>query len=170
MDEWKKKMWYIHTMQYYSEIKKESLQFVIIWMNVKDIMLECNKLDTERHIPHILHVESKNIKPIESDSTRVVNRSLGFPGGWDCKASACNAGDPGLISGSGRSPGEGNDDPLQFSCLGNSMNRLTGYSAWGRRARQDWVTNILTFPCVGFCHTSTWNSHKYLKWILKTGL
>ena len=40
-----------------------------------------------------------------------------------CKESACNAGDPGLIPRSGRSPGEGNGNPLQDSCLGNSMNR-----------------------------------------------
>ena len=37
------------------------------------------------------------------------------------KESACNAGDPGLIPGSGRSPGEGNGNPLQYSCLENSM-------------------------------------------------
>ena len=36
---------------------------------------------------------------------------------------ACNAGDTGLIPGSGRSPGEGNGNPLQYSCLENSMNR-----------------------------------------------
>ena len=45
----------------------------------------------------------------------------GFPGGSDGKASACNVGDPGSISGSGRSPAEGNGNPLQYSCLGNSM-------------------------------------------------
>ena len=37
----------------------------------------------------------------------------GFPGGSEIKASACNAGDPGSIPGSGRSPGEGNGNPLQ---------------------------------------------------------
>ena len=47
----------------------------------------------------------------------------GFPGGLDGKESACNAGDPGLISGSGRSPGEGNDYLLQYSCLKNSRDR-----------------------------------------------
>ena len=47
--------------------------------------------------------------------------SLGFPGGSDGKASACNVGDPGSIPGSGRSPGEGNGNPLQYSCLENSM-------------------------------------------------
>ena len=40
-----------------------------------------------------------------------------FPGGSDGKASASNAGDPGSIPGSGRSPGEGNGNPLQYSCL-----------------------------------------------------
>ena len=44
-----------------------------------------------------------------------------FPGGSDGKVSACNAGDPGSIPGSGRSPGEGNGNPLQYSCLENSM-------------------------------------------------
>ena len=45
----------------------------------------------------------------------------GFPGGSDIKVSACNAGDPGSVPGSGRSPGEGNGNPLQYSCLENSM-------------------------------------------------
>ena len=46
---------------------------------------------------------------------------LGFPGGSDGKVSARNVGDPGLIPGSRRSPGEGNGNPLQYSCLENSM-------------------------------------------------
>ena len=45
----------------------------------------------------------------------------GFPGGSEVKASACNVGDPGSIPGSGRSPGEGNGNPLQYSCLENPM-------------------------------------------------
>ena len=45
----------------------------------------------------------------------------GFSGGSDGKVSACNVGDPGSIPGSGRSPGEGNDNPLQYSCLENPM-------------------------------------------------
>ena len=39
------------------------------------------------------------------------------------KESSCNAGDPGLIPGLGRAPGEGNGNPLQYSCLENSMDR-----------------------------------------------
>jgi len=44
-------------------------------------------------------------------------------GSSDCKESACNAGDSGSIPGLGRSPGEGNGHPLQYSCLGNPMDR-----------------------------------------------
>ena len=44
-----------------------------------------------------------------------------FPGGSEVKASAWNAGDPGSIPGSGRSPGEGNGNPLQYPCLENPM-------------------------------------------------
>ena len=48
---------------------------------------------------------------------------MGFPSGSDGKESACNEGDLGSIPGSGRSPGEGNGYPLQYSCLGNPMDR-----------------------------------------------
>ena len=51
---------------------------------------------------------------------------MGFPGGSDGKESAGNAGDPGSIPGSGRSPGEGNSNPFQYSCLDNSMDK----AAW----------------------------------------
>ena len=64
------------------------------------------------------------------------NRSIEgwiFPGGSDRKASAYNAGDLGSIPGLGRSPGEGNGNSLQYSCLENPMDRGTwlGYSPWG---------------------------------------
>ena len=48
---------------------------------------------------------------------------LCLTGGSEVKASACNAGDLGSIPGSGRSPGEGNGNPLQYSCLENPMDR-----------------------------------------------
>ena len=53
---------------------------------------------------------------------------MGFPDGSDGKESAYNAGDPGLIPGSRRSPGEGNNNSLQYPCLGNHMDRDAGYS------------------------------------------
>ena len=49
--------------------------------------------------------------------------SLGFPGGSDCKESTCSAGDQGSNPGLGRSPGEGNGCPLQYSCLKNPIDR-----------------------------------------------
>ena len=48
---------------------------------------------------------------------------MDFPGGSDGKASAYNVGDPGLIPGLGRSSGEGNGNPFQYSCLENPMDR-----------------------------------------------
>ena len=48
---------------------------------------------------------------------------MDFSGGSDGKASVYNAGDPGLIPGSGRSPGEGHGNPLQYYCLENPMDR-----------------------------------------------
>ena len=49
------------------------------------------------------------------------SQPLAFPGGSEGKASAYNAGDPGSIPGSGRPPGEGNGNPLQYSCLENPI-------------------------------------------------
>ena len=48
---------------------------------------------------------------------------MGFPHGAVGKESACNTGDPGSIPGSGRCPGEGYGNPLQYSCLENPMDR-----------------------------------------------
>ena len=52
-----------------------------------------------------------------------------------CKESTCSVGDKDLIPGSGRYPGEGNSNPLQYSCLGNPMDlrSLVSYSPWGRK-------------------------------------
>ena len=53
----------------------------------------------------------------------ILSLSLYFPGGSDAKASAYNAGDLGSVPGLGRAPGEGNGNPLQYSCLENPMDR-----------------------------------------------
>ena len=66
---------------------------------------------------------------------------MGFPGGSDGKESACSAGDWGLIPGSGRSPGEGNGNTLQYYCLENPMDRgamratVHGVAEWGMTER-----------------------------------
>ena len=56
---------------------------------------------------------------------------MDFPGGSDGKESACNTGDPGLIPVSGRSPGEGHGNPLQYSFLGNPMDEEPGVTVHG---------------------------------------
>ena len=80
--------------------------------------------------------------------------SLVFPGGSGGKEPACNAGEMGLIPGSGRSPGEGNGYPFQYSCLENSMHRR----AW--RAIVHVVTKSWTqlstneFSCFALLHNT----------------
>ena len=68
---------------------------------------------------------------------------LGLPGGSDGKESTCNAGDPSLIPGLGRSPGEGNSNPLQYWCLENphGQRSMVGYNSWGCKELDmtDWV-------------------------------
>ena len=56
----------------------------------------------------------------------------GLPWWLSGKLSACNAGDLGSVPGLGRSPGGGHGNPLQYSCLENSMDRV-GYSPWSRK-------------------------------------
>ena len=60
---------------------------------------------------------------------KIVNTDPGFPGGSAVKNPPVSAGDMGLIPGSGRSPGGGNGNPLQYSCLENPMDR----GAWPAR-------------------------------------
>ena len=66
--------------------------------------------------------------------------------GSDSKDSACSAGDPDSISGLGRSPGEGHGNPLQYSCLENSMDRgADGLQSMGsQRVRYESMTNTFT--------------------------
>ena len=84
--------------------------------------------------------------PVSPEHTRLLAVTLGFPGGSDSKESACNAGDLGLIPGSGRSPGEGNGYPLRYSCLENSVDRGAWWATVHRGAKigHDWVTKRLT--------------------------
>ena len=61
-----------------------------------------------------------------------------LPGGSDGKESAYNVGDPGAIPGSGRSPTEGNGNPLKYSCLENPMDRGTWWATI-RRVAKSWT-------------------------------
>ena len=85
-------------------------------------------------------------------------QTMGFPGGSDSKESACNAGDRVSIPGSGRSPGEGNGNLLQYSCLGNPMNRgASRATVHGVAKSRAWLSDWHTHTCHwstkihGFC-------------------
>ena len=71
---------------------------------------------------------------------------MGFPGGSEGKESACNAWDLGSITGSGRSPGEGNGNTLQYSHLEDSMERGAWWamSMESQRVRHEWASNTHT--------------------------
>ena len=82
-----------------------------------------------------------------------LNSPMGFPHSSVGKESACNAGDPGLILGWGRSPGEGNGNPLQYSCLENPMDRgswqATGHGV--TRVTHNLVTKPPNSPVMQLC-------------------
>ena len=70
----------------------------------------------------------------------------GLPWCSESKESACNAGDMGSIPGLGRSPEEGNDNPLQYSCLGNHMDRMAWQATVSKR-QTELSTHILETTC-----------------------
>ena len=72
--------------------------------------------------------------------------SIDFPGGSDSKASVYNEGNPGLIPGSERSPGEGNGNPLQYSCLENSVDGGFWWATVHGVAKSQTRLNDFTFP------------------------
>ena len=81
---------------------------------------------------------------------------MDFSGGSDGKESACNAGDPALIPGLGRSPGDRNGNPLQYSCLENRQILAWRWpeepgslqSMGSQRVRHSWTTNTFTFMLI----------------------
>ena len=75
---------------------------------------------------------------------------LSFPGGSDSKESACSAGDLALIPGLGRSPGEGNGNPLQYSCLENPMNGGAWQAALHGVAKSQTRLSNFTLPYRNF--------------------
>ena len=106
--------------------------------------------------------------------------SLGFPGGSEVKASASNAGDLGSIPGSGRSPGNGNGNPLQDSCLENPMDRgawwATVHGVAKSRTRLSNLTSLPQFKSINslvlsFLYSPTltsiydyWKNHSLTRW------
>ena len=89
----------------------------------------------------------------------VVKSKRGFPGGSDIKESACNTGDLSSTHGLGRSPGEGHDNPLQYSCLENSHEQrsLAGYSPWVHKVSD----TIEQLTLALFTKSERWDPHEW---------
>ena len=113
------------------------------------------KITKNRACPHCGSWSSLGTSTIRSVSLKVHRGSLqgdglgsllalkGFPGGLDGKESACNLGDPGSTPRWGGSLGEGNSNPLQYSCLQNSMDRGTeGLQVHGVEKIQTQLNNL----------------------------
>ena len=81
----------------------------------------------------------------------------GFPGSSGGKESTCNAGDPDSIPGSGRSPGGGDGNPLQYSFLENPCGQrsMVGYSPWVCKVRYDWATKQHSSKALRLTHATT---------------
>ena len=98
-------------------------------------------------LPPLYHGNHKSVLCLGACFCFIDKFICGFPGGLDGKASACNAGDPGLIPALGRSPGGGHGNPLQYSCLENSMDRGAWWAAVpGGRKKSDtneWLSLLL---------------------------
>ena len=75
-----------------------------------------------------IEVRPGRAREVTKGLLRRVLINLGLPHSSDGKESTCNEGDPGSIPGSRRFPGEGNGNPLQYSCLENPMDRGAWYS------------------------------------------
>ena len=96
---------------------------------------------------------------------------MGFPGGSEGKASACNAGNPGSVPGSGRSPGEGNSNPLQWVWKRVTLawkipwTKKPGYNSWGHKESD--TTERLHFLFFHFLYLTYMQStsYKMLGWI-----
>ena len=86
----------------------------------------------------------------------------GFPGGSEVKASAWNAGDLGSIPGSGRSPGEGNGNPLQYSCLENPMEGEAWWATVHGVAKSRTRLSYLTLNYTDFLYPQIVNI--YIRW------
>ena len=94
--------------------------------------------DLEAVIQWASHPFQKHGLGIYQESGTYVQGKKIFPGGSNGKESAYNGGDQGLIQESGRSPREGNGNPLQYFCLENSMDRGT-WQATVHRVTESWT-------------------------------
>ena len=125
-----------------------SVLFVILFfLSLNCILIICSLMSflgviwncpPNTHTHTLTHTQGRGKPEKEANHSRLIGNRLiskSFPGSSDGKASAYNEGDPGSISRSVRFLGEGNGNPLQYSCLENptDLGSLVGYNPWGRK-------------------------------------
>ena len=99
-----------------------------------------------------------------------LNIHVGLPGGSVVKTPPANAGDAGSQPGSGRSPGEGNGNPLQYSCLRNPMDRGASWATGhGVTKESDTTERLSTHPCPALSISFSSRSHAGASALLQTG-
>ena len=105
-------------------------------------------IHSHKHLLDRILTHSLLLRKLWTFNVSFIIQAYDFPGGSDGKASVYNPGDLGLIPGSGRFPGEGNGNSLQYSCLENPMDGGTWYRLLPvglQRVRHDWATSFISF-------------------------
>ena len=112
-------------------------------MKCKEVILNSGHLLLSRQLLVCKQFAEIIVPKVATQGTDLISLTVlwrGFPGGTVVKNPPAKAGDVGLIPELGRSPGEGNGNPLQYSCLGKS---LVGYNPWG--GKESDTTELLHF-------------------------
>ena len=128
---------------------------IVLFLSRSILMyLSSCSLSTHTHTHTHTHMTARLMRQLMEISFWLLTLlSLGFPGGSDGKESAYNSGDPGSIPGLGKSPREGNGNPLQYSCLENSMDRGAWRAPVRRVAESNmtrWLSTLLSLPPLSF--------------------
>ena len=133
ISEWIHKWWCIQTVEYYSVLKRNNLSsHERTWRN-REYMWPSERNQSQKAVYRVISTLW------HSGKGRTIS------GGSDSKESACNMGDPGSTPGSGRSPREGNGNPLQYSCLETPMDIGASWAAvHGVAKSRIWLKRLST--------------------------
>ena len=121
-------IWWVEFYEFRALVLNMVLNFWIVdsirnWWKLWNLCSDKSTFLSAHNFACILWISFSHVELNAHDIYAAHECKAGFPCGSESKAAACNAGELGLIPGSGRSPGEGNGNPLQYSCLENPIDR-----------------------------------------------